>query len=127
MADITMSYQTADGSSFSATGRIHIESRETEDDKMSLELHPRIDWTSLGAAAQDIVGTMRKLTLDGVTYDVFSDSNFSEAVGKYKTESIATSGRQLFKLTKQAPIVKSVTIAANQIERDRLKSLVDNI
>jgi hypothetical protein len=125
MADITMSYTTADGSSFSATGWIHIESRETEDYKASLELHPRTDWTSLGGANQDVSGTMKKLTLDGITYDVLPDSNFSESVAKFKNETVPTSGRTLRKMTRQAPIVKSVTIACNQIERDRLKALAE--
>ena len=125
MADITMSYQTADGSTFSATGFIHIDSRETEDYKATLELHPRTDWVSLGGANQDVSGTMKKLTLAGITYDVLSDSNFNEAVSKYKNESMPSSGRTMRKMTRQAPIVKSVTILANQIERDRLKALAE--
>jgi hypothetical protein len=127
MADITMSYQTADGSIFSATGWIHIDSRETEDYKASLELHPRTDWTSLGGSNQDTSGTMKKLVLAGITYDVLSDSNFSETVSKYKNESMPSSGRTMRKMTRQAPIVKSVTILCNQIERDRIKALAETV
>jgi len=126
MADVTMSYQTADGSTFSATGWIHFDTRETEDYKATLELHPRNDWASLGSATSpDTTGTMRKLTINGITYDVLSDANFSETPSIYKNESVPTSGRTLRKMTKQAPIVKSVTIACNATERGQLKTLAE--
>jgi len=125
MSDVTLSYQTADGSIFSATGWIHIDSRDAEDGKLTMELHPRTDWTSLGARDQLTTGTLKKIVVDGITYDVLSDSNPSETVARYKNESIATSGKNIRKMTAQSPIVKSVTINATQVERDTLKALAD--
>lgn len=127
MPDVTMSYQTADGSTFSAQGSIHIESRETQDYKMTLELHPATDWATLGnTSSPDTAGTLRKLTINGITYRVMADTNFSEAVSNKKNERIATSGASMRKMTAQVPIVKSVTIACNQQERAQLKALADN-
>ena len=126
MPDVTMSYQTADGSTFSATGFIHFESRETQDYKASLELHPRNDWATLGStSSQDTTGTMKKLAINGITYDVLSDTNFSESPSKFKNEPVPTSGRTMRKMTRQTPSVKSVTIACNQSERTRLKALAE--
>lgn len=128
MADISMSYTTADGSIFSAQGWIHIEERTTDDFKMTLEMHPRTDWQTLGnSASPNDSGTISKVTINGVSYDATADGNFSEAVSIFKNESIATSGRNMRKMTRQPPIVKSVTIACNYVERTALKALSESL
>ena len=126
MPDVTMSYQTADGSTFSATGFIHFDTRETQDYKATIELHPRNDWATLGAtSSQDTTGTLKKVTINGVTYDALADTNLSETPSKFKNEPTPTSGRTMRKMTRQTPSVKSVTIACNQAERTRLKALAE--
>ena len=128
MPDVTLSYQTSEGSTFSALGWIHFDTRETQDFKATLELHPRGQWASLASSASpDTTGTIRKVTIDGITYDALTDTNLSETVPRFKNEAMATSNpnRNMRKMTAQAAIVKSVTIACNAIERARLKLLAE--
>ena len=71
----------------------------------------------------DIVGTPRKITIDGITFDVMRDANFSEMGSANEKEAIATSGRTLQKITKRSKSVESITIACNGFEKDVLEEL----
>lgn len=72
---------------------------------------------------EDNVGSIRKVTLGGVTYDVFADSNFSEVGSPYENESVPTSGRPMRKLTRRPYNVESVVLACNGAERVLLEEL----
>lgn len=71
----------------------------------------------------DIVGAIRKVTLDGMTFDVFGDTNIKEVGGKYENTAVVTSGRNLRKMMKRVEERDGITIAANGQERDLLKEL----
>lgn len=71
----------------------------------------------------DIVGTPRKVTLDGITFDVMADANFSEMGSGNEKEGVPTSGRTLQKITKRSKTVESVTLACNGDERSVLEEL----
>ena len=73
-----------------------------------------------------IVGTIQSVTLDGITFDVFPDSNIKENASLYKNEAVATSGANLRKMTKQVTSRESVVIAANGQELDILKAMAEN-
>lgn len=73
--------------------------------------------------AKDIVGAIRKVTLDGVSFDCFSDTNITEVGSQWQNESIPTSGRNMRKMTKRAENREGIVIAANGAERDILKEL----
>ena len=75
--------------------------------------------------AKNVSGSIRKLTLDGVTFDVLGDANFSETVSAYESEAVPTSGVNIRKMTKRAKIVESVVVGANGAERDQLKALAE--
>lgn len=77
--------------------------------------------------AKDIVGTPRKVTLDGTTFDVMSDANFTEMGSQYEKEGIATSGRTMQKRTKRSKTVESVTLACNGDERALLEELDERL
>ena len=128
MPDVTLSYQTADGSAWSAQGWVHFDSWETADLKGTVELHPRGQWASLAnTTAPNTTGTIRKVSIDGITYDAQADASLNATPARMKNESIATSNpnRNMRKMTAQAMVVKSVTLAVNALERARLQSLAE--
>jgi len=47
----------------------------------------------------DVTGTLRKVTINGVTYDVFADANIKVIPSAYENTVIPTSGRNLRKMT----------------------------
>lgn len=71
----------------------------------------------------DVTGTIRKVTLDGVTFDVFADTNIKEVGGKYENSAIATSGRNMHKMVKRVEEREGITLAANGAERELLKEM----
>lgn len=73
---------------------------------------------------KDIVGSIRKVTLDGVTYDALHDSNVSEPGGPWQNESVATSGRNLRKMSRRSEERDGLILACNGAEREQLEELV---
>lgn len=74
-----------------------------------------------------VTGTPKKVTLDGRTFDVMGDSNFSQIKGKYTNESVPTSGANVNKKTARAQNVESVNLQCSSEEADFLKGLNDRI
>jgi hypothetical protein len=75
----------------------------------------------------NVVGTPRKVTLDGTTFDVFADTNIKEIGSSHKNEAVPTSGRNMRKMVKQAEVRDSITLVANAEERDILRSLAEGL
>lgn len=73
----------------------------------------------------DIAGSIRKLTLDGVSYDVFSDADVSEVGSRFENTALTTSGRTILKQSKRVETRDSVVVACNAAEREQLRSLAD--
>jgi len=73
------------------------------------------------------VGTAKRVTLDGVTFDVMADANFSQIKGKYSNEAVPTSGKNVQKKTVRAQTVESVNLQCNAEEADLLRSLNDRV
>lgn len=73
----------------------------------------------------DTAGTIRKVTLDGITFDTFADTNISEVGSKYANENIPTSGRNIRKMTARAENREGVVLAANGAEREVLQELAE--
>ena len=73
--------------------------------------------------ANDITGTPRKVTLDGITFDVMADTNISEMGSRFENEPVPTSGRTIKKMTRRSQGAESVTLACNGDERTVLKEL----
>lgn len=69
----------------------------------------------------DITGTPRKITLDGVTFDVMADTNISEIGSRFENEPVPTSGRTMKKMTRRSQGAESVTVACNGEERTLLR------
>jgi len=73
----------------------------------------------------DVSGSIRKVTLDGISFDVAADANFKEAGSQYENDVILTSGRNIKKQTKRAKTVEGVTIIANGSEKELLTEMAE--
>lgn len=73
--------------------------------------------------ALDISGTLRRVILDGTTFDVMADTNVTEMGGAFENEGVPTSGRNMKKMTRRVETREGVVIACNGTEREILKEL----
>ena len=71
----------------------------------------------------DLAGSLRKVTLDGTTFDVFTDSNVKEVGSGWENSAIPTSGRTMRKMVKRVEERENVVLACNGAERNILKAL----
>jgi hypothetical protein len=73
--------------------------------------------------ARDIVGAIRKVTLDGVTFTCMADTNISEVGSAWENSDVPTSGRTIRKMVKRSEKRENVVLACNGAEREILKEL----
>lgn len=73
--------------------------------------------------AKDISGTLLKVTLDGITFDVAADTNVTETGSGVENEGVPSSGRNMRKMTKRVQTREGITLLANGDERELLQSL----
>ena len=75
----------------------------------------------------DIAGSIRKLTLDGISFDVMADANFNKTGSSTENDRIPTSGKSFKKMTKRVQKVESVVIKVNTDEDEILEGLADRL
>lgn len=75
----------------------------------------------------NITGSLRKVTLDGVTYRVMADANIDEIGSGFETSGVPTSGGTMFKKMRRVQERTGVVLACNGMERDQLKALSDRL
>ncbi len=75
----------------------------------------------------DISGSIRKVTLDGMPFDVPADVNISEVGSGFLNESVPSSGRNMRKMTKRPQNREGLVLLANGTERDLLRELADSL
>lgn len=75
----------------------------------------------------DVTGTPRKVTLDGVTYDVFADTNIKATVSAFENTAVPTSGRNMRKMVKRPQSREGITLVANGAELEALQSLAERL
>ena len=75
----------------------------------------------------DIAGSLRKVSIDGTSFDVMADADITEVGSQFLNESIPTSGRNMRKMTKRAQTRDGIVIAANPAEQARLKEIADSL
>lgn len=73
------------------------------------------------------VGSMRKVTLDGVPFNVMADANADQKKGKFDTEGVPTSGDTIMQKTYRAQTADSIGLQANNAEADVLRVLSERI
>lgn len=72
-----------------------------------------------------VVGSIRKVTLDGVTFAAMASANIKEIGSAYLNDAIPTSGKNVRKMTKRADIREGIELALNGAERDYVSALAD--
>ena len=73
------------------------------------------------------VGTIKKVTIDGSTYDVSADSKAALTPTAYKKEGQATTGKTLFKYTKQVKIIKGIDFMLTPKQKEALAAKSDSL
>lgn len=75
------------------------------------------------------VGTLKKLTIDGETFNVAADGKMDFTVGQYEIEGQATTGETLMKMTKRPENMEGLELTGTPSMLERLRpkanSLVD--
>ena len=77
--------------------------------------------------AQDVSGSIVKVTINGTTYDVVADMNLDQVPTRFKNEAKASSGRNMRVMTRQVEEAKSVQILCNATERTNLKAVAEQL
>ncbi|MCP4745035.1 MAG: hypothetical protein GY874_02685 [Desulfobacteraceae bacterium] len=75
----------------------------------------------------DVTGTIRKVVLDGITFDAMGAANIKETGSGWENDVIVTSGRNIRKMTKRAETREGIDIAANGTERELLQELAERM
>jgi len=78
-------------------------------------------------AAKKIGGSVRKLTIEGISFDVAADANFTEIFTNYENSMIATSGGAMRKMLKRIPSVEGVVLVTDSDERLVLKAFAEGL
>ena len=78
-------------------------------------------------SAKKIGGSIRKLTIEGVSFDVAADANFTEIFTNYENSMIATSGGAMRKMLKRIPSVEGVVLVTDSDERLVLKAFAEGL
>jgi hypothetical protein len=72
-------------------------------------------------------GTIKKLVIDGVTYDVSADAKASFNPSQYETEGQATTGETMFKMTKRVQTMEGVETMMTPKQLESLRAKVDSL
>jgi hypothetical protein len=77
--------------------------------------------------ALDIAGTNREFTVEGISFRVAGDANFSEIITQFENAMIPTSGQAMRKMTKRIPARESVVLITNAAERQDLLAFAESL
>lgn len=72
-------------------------------------------------------GTLRKFTVNGISYDLMADIDLKEIFTRYENSAIPTSGNAMMKKVKRVPSREGFVLATNGDEREELKSFAESI
>jgi hypothetical protein len=75
----------------------------------------------------EATGTLRKVVLDGITYDVMADTNINFKHSNYEKEGTPTSGKTLIKMTKRIQNVESCVLGCTPDEMEDLSVKADSL
>lgn len=74
----------------------------------------------------DVAGTLKNVTIDGISYDAIADADVTQIISRFTNESIASSGRKMLKKTVRPQTREGIVIICNPSEADVLKNLADS-
>lgn len=126
MADVTLSITLADGSIYRNTGTINIGVFNNQDNKLSVDLLPRYNKWQQQAGTSGNSGTIRSVSIAGVSYQVPADCDVSFTPAEYKNEMVPqSSGPNLRKMTRQLTSITGLIITATANDVAELKSVAE--
>jgi hypothetical protein len=70
-----------------------------------------------------VAGSLKKLTLDGVTFRLAADADINTKFGDFESEVIPTSGEGLRKMTKRTQMADGVDVTVDTSELELLETL----
>ena len=127
MADVTLAATFRSGAVIRATGFIDVENWESMDGKLTLTMTPRDNqWEVFSGTSPDDSGTLKSISIAGVTYRVLGDTNVTLPANQYKTEAVVTTGQNNRRMTKEARTLTGIVIACNAQEMETLRQIADN-
>ncbi len=74
-----------------------------------------------------VAGTLRKVTLDGITFGVPGDVNVTETGSGILNESVPSSGSNMRKVTKRSQVREGVVLLVDGAERELLQELDERL
>lgn len=77
--------------------------------------------------AKFISGSLRKLTIEGISFNVAADANLTETFTTFENSMIASSGRALRKMMKRVPMREGLVLLTDAAERETLKSFAESL
>jgi hypothetical protein len=75
--------------------------------------------------AKRISGSIRKVVLDGIPFEVAADTNITEMGSAYENDGIPSSGGNMRKMTKRVETKEGIVLLVDAAEREILKELAD--
>lgn len=72
-----------------------------------------------------LAGSIRKLTIEGIAFDVAADGNLSDLMNEYENSVIATSGVGMIKKLKRVATIEGVVLVTDGAAKDALVSYAD--
>ena len=75
----------------------------------------------------DVSGTLRKLSIDGITFRAAMDINVNLQISPFENEGIPTTGRSMLKKTLRSPNAEGVTLVVNPTEQDLLREFSERL
>jgi len=72
--------------------------------------------------SKDIAGTIRKVTIEGITFRVPADVNATFIVTNYETTMDPTSGRAMKRMIRRTPAIEGLVLVCNADELESLRA-----
>jgi hypothetical protein len=74
-----------------------------------------------------VAGSVRKFTIEGISYDVAADANISRKPTKVDNDMIPTSGVGMRKITRVTPKAEAIDLLVNSEEMEQIKSFAEDL
>lgn len=78
-------------------------------------------------ASRKLAGSIRKLTIEGISFDVAADANITETFTAWENSMIPTSGGSMRKMVKRVPMREGIVLVTDADEREVLKSFAEGL
>ncbi len=72
-------------------------------------------------------GSIRKLTIEGISFDVVADADLEEVVTEFENSMIATSGPGMRKMEKRIPTTSGIVLGTDSAGRATLKAFAERL